>query len=212
MVGPGFAEEKVSRGGALGDYDNDGDLDLLVVNLNDAPTLLHNFGGSRSNWLGLELVGTESNRDAQGARVVLLADNGQQMREVQRGVGYLSQSDGRVLFGLGAAEEVESVEIRWPSGRVQVLERPETRRYLVVQEGEEGIVSSYVGPADTEGLVTREQPVQIDSRLTATRYAARDDQPATDHYKAGVELYRQGRYEEAIDALRASIRMQPDDS
>ena len=211
MVGRGFAEEKVSRGGALGDYDNDGDLDLLVMNLNDAPTLLHNRGGSRSNWLGLELVGTESNRDAQGARVALFADNGQQMREVQRGVGYLSQSDGRVLFGLGAAEEVESVEIRWPSGRVQVLERPETRRYLVVQEGKEGIVSSYVGPADTEDLIAREQPVQIASQPAVPHYAAGDGQTAADHYKAGIERYRQGRYEEAIDALRASIRMRPDD-
>ncbi len=206
MVGPGFVQEKVSRGGVLGDYDNDGDLDLLVVNLNDAPTLLHNLGGSRSNWLGLALVGTESNRDAQGARVTLLAKDGQQMREVQRGVGYLSQSDGRVLFGLGAVEEVERVEIRWPSGRVQVLERPETRCYLVVQEGKEGIVASYVGPADTG----RKQLVQIDSRPVIARYAAGDDQTATDHYKAGIELYRQGRYQEAIDALRASIQVQPD--
>ena len=209
MVGRDFAEEKVSRGGSLGDYDNDGDLDLLVMNLNDAPTLLHNRGGSRSNWLGLELVGTESNRDAQGARVALFTGNRQQTREVQRGVGYLSQSDGRVLFGLGAAEEVESVKIRWPSGRVQVLERPETRRYLVVREGEEGIVSSYVGPV--EDLVAREQPVQIGSRPAVPRYVAGDDQTATDHYKAGIERYRQGRYEEAVDALRSSIRLQPDD-
>ena len=210
MVGPGFAAEKVSRGGALGDYDNDGDLDLLVVNLNDAPTFLHNRGGSRSNWLGLELVGTESNRDAQGTRVVLLAGDGQQMREVQRGVGYLSQSDGRVLFGLGAAEEVERVEIRWPSGWVQVLERPEIRHYLVVQEGEDGIVASYVGPADTENLIAREQPGQTDRRLTVPRYAAGDAQMAADPYKVGIERYRQGRYEEAIDALRSSIHMQPD--
>ena len=211
MVGPGFAEERVSRGGALGDYDNDGDLDLLVMNLNDAPTFLHNRGGSRSNWLGLELVGTESNRDAQGAQVVLLADNGQQMREVQRGIGYLSQSDGRVLFGLGAAEEVKRIEIRWPSGRVQSLEHPETRFYLVVQEGKEGIVYSYVGPADTEDLAGLEQPVQIDSRPVVPRYAAGGNRTAADHYKVGIERYRQGRYEEAIDAFRTSIRMQPND-
>lgn len=210
-VGRGFAQEKVSRGGALGDYDNDGDLDLLVVNLNDAPTLLHNRGGSRSNWLGLELIGRASNRDAQGARVVLTAGNGRQMREVQRGGGYLSQSDGRVLFGLGEAEEVESVEISWPSGRVQVLERPETRHYWVVREGEEGLVSSYVGPADTKALVAREQPGQMENARTVSPYVAGDDQTAADHYKAGIERYRQGRYQEAIDAFRMSIRMQPDD-
>lgn len=211
-VGPGFAQEKVSRGGALGDYDNDGDLDLLVVNLNDAPTLLHNRGGSRSNWLGLELVGSESNRDAQGARVVLSTANGRQLREAQRGVGYLSQSDGRVLFGLGAAEEVERVAVRWPSGRVQLLERPETRRYWVVREGEgeEGLIASYVGPADTADWGVREQPVQMDRERPVTRYVAEGDQTAADHYKAGIERYRQGRYQEAIDAFRVSIRLQPD--
>ncbi|MEE3257842.1 MAG: FG-GAP-like repeat-containing protein, partial [Candidatus Latescibacterota bacterium] len=212
MAGLGFAKEKVSRGGALGDYDNDGDLDLLVMNLNDAPTLLHNRGGSRGNWLGLELVGTGSNRDALGARVTLLAGERAQMREVQRGAGYLSQNDGRVLFGLGAVEAVESVEIRWPSGRVQVLERPEIRRYLVVQEDREGIVSSYAGPAETEELAARDQPVETDSRPAASlRYAEEPDQTAADHYRAGIERYRQGRYQEAIDAFRVAIRMRPDD-
>lgn len=210
-VGLGFAEEKVSRGGALGDYDNDGDLDLLIVNLNDAPTLLHNRGGSRNNWLGLELVGSESNRDAQGARVVLSTDNGRQVREVQRGVGYLSQSDGRVLFGLGATEAVERVAVRWPSGRVQLLERPATRRYWVVREGEEGPIASYVGLADTADWGTRKQPVQRDRERPVARYVAGDDQTAADHYNAGIERYRQGRYQEAIDALKTSIRMQPDD-
>ena len=212
MAGPGFATAKVSRGGALGDYDNDGDLDLLVMNLNDVPTLLHNRGGNRGNWLGLELLGAESNRDAQGARVTLFAGGRAQVREVQRGSGYLSQNDGRVLFGLGAVEAVESVEIRWPSGRVQVLQRPQIRRYLVVQEDREGIVSYYAGPAETEELAAGDQPVQTDSRpAAAPRYAAEPDQTAADHYRAGVERYRQGRYQEAIDAFRAAIRMRPDD-
>jgi len=210
-AGPGFAEVKVSRGGALGDYANDGDLDLLVMNLNERATLLHNFGGNRHNWLGLELEGVESNRDGLGARVRLFTGERMLTREAQRGYGYQSQHDSRVLFGLGQEERVERVEIRWPRGRVQVLEEPELRRYLVVREGSEGIVASYAGGAKPEEILTltgssgrekgeRGLPPKVEH----------PDWTAEDHHRSGVELYKQGRYEEALDRLRLAIQLRPD--
>ena len=213
-AGPGFAEVKVSRGGALGDYDNDGDLDLLVMNLNDSPNLLHNYGGNRNNWLGVKLVGMESNRDGLGARVRLFSGERVLMREVQRGYGYQSQHDVRVLFGLGAEERVERVEIRWPSGRVQMLEQPELRRYLVVREGSEEAIASYVGAAEPEdafvlaGSQTREQRASESDE--ASQYAVDPDWTAEEHYRKGVELYNYGRYHEALEALRMSILLEPD--
>jgi len=211
-AGPGFAEVKVSRGAALGDYDNDGDLDLLVMNLNGSPTLLHNFGGNRHNWLGLELEGVESNRDGLGARVRLFAGERVLMREVQRSYGYQSQHDSRVLFGLGQEERVERVEIRWPSGRVQTLEEPELRRYLVVREGGEEVTARHVGPAEPEdafvlsGIPTGEERKPQE----ASRYVVNPDWTAEDHYRKGVELYSYGRYQEALGAFRVSIGLEPD--
>ena len=132
--GAGWRIEKVSRAAALSDFDNDGDIDLFVVNLNDSPTLLRNDSGDRNNWLGLELVGVESNRDAIGAQVRVQAGGLEQVREVRRGYGFQAQHDPRLLFGLGPHERVDWVEIRWPSGRRQVLRNPPLRRYLTVRE------------------------------------------------------------------------------
>jgi len=125
--------EKVSRAAAVGDYDNDGDADLFVMNLNDAPTLLRNESGG-GNWLGLELTGVESNADGIGARVRLRAGARHLVREVQRGYGFQGQNDVRLLFGLGSNERVDEIVIRWPSGRRQVLVEPPLRRYLAVRE------------------------------------------------------------------------------
>ena len=135
-AGPGWSIEKVSRGAAVGDYDNDGDPDLLITNLNEAPTLLHNEGSDNA-WLGLDLVGAESNRDGIGARVRVTAGGQQRVREVQRGYGFQTAHDDRLLFGLGALERVERVEIDWPSGQRQVLEEPPLRHYLTVREGDD---------------------------------------------------------------------------
>ena len=126
--------KKVSRAAALSDFDNDGDTDLFIVNLNDSPTLLRNDSGDRNNWLGLELVGVESNRDAIGTQVRVQAGGLKQVREVHRGYGFQAQHDPRLLFGLGPHERVDWVEIRWPSGRRQVLKNPPLRRYLKVRE------------------------------------------------------------------------------
>ncbi len=126
--------EKVSRAAAGGDYDNDGDADLFIMNLNDSPTLLRNDSGGANNWLGLQLTGTESNRDAIGARVRVRAGGMEQVREVQRGYSFQAQHDRRLLFGLGRGQRVEQVEILWPSGRRQLIADPPLRRYLDVGE------------------------------------------------------------------------------
>ena len=119
--GPGLALVQVSRGAAFGDLDSDGDLDIAVNNSNDQPALLRNDAAA-GGWLGLRLRGAASNRDAIGAQIALTADGRTLVREVRRNASYLSSNDPRVLFGLGDAEGVERVEIRWPSGVVQVLE------------------------------------------------------------------------------------------
>ena len=124
----------VSRGTFFGDYDNDGDTDLLVTQLNDNVTLLQNNTESRHNWLRIKTVGTLSNRDGIGARITLTSDNETQIREVRRNASYLSSNDPRLLFGLGTRKTVDRLEIRWPSGVVQVLENLETNQELVVRE------------------------------------------------------------------------------
>lgn len=124
----------VSRGAAKGDYDNDGDVDLLVFNLDGPPSLLRNDSGNQLNWLSLLLVGTASNRDGIGARIALVSGGVEQIAERVSGGSFLSHSDGRVHFGLGANTTVERIEIRWPSGRTQYLEDVAANQFLVVEE------------------------------------------------------------------------------
>ncbi|MBI4601689.1 MAG: CRTAC1 family protein [Planctomycetes bacterium] len=112
-------EPRVGRGAAAGDYDGDGDLDIAVSNLNAEPFLLRNDSLRAGRWLGLRLAGTRSNRSAIGARVELRAGGRLQVREVKSGSGYLSQGDLRLLFGLGDARSIDSLVVRWPSGRVE---------------------------------------------------------------------------------------------
>ncbi len=133
----GLEAEQVSRGTAFGDYDNDGDLDLAVNNLNDRLVLLRNDGGNRNDWVGLDLIAAPG-ESAEGAGVRLEAEGRVLVRQAKRGYGYLSANDGRVLFGLGERAQVDRIEVRWPSGQVQVVEDPPLRRYLVLREGEEG--------------------------------------------------------------------------
>ena len=131
--GLGLALVQVSRGAAFGDIDGDGDLDIVVNNSNERPALLRN-DAEVSGWLGLRLQGAASNRDAIGARIALTASGRTLVREVRRNASYLSSHDPRVLFGLGNAEVAERVEIRWPSGAVQVVEDLPGRQYVVIEE------------------------------------------------------------------------------
>ncbi len=131
-----FAEDFSGRGMATGDFDNDGDLDVLVSNNGEAPLLLRNDGGNRNNWLGLHLVATKSNSAATGALITWHAGGIKRTRLKTAGGSYLSAHDPREVLGLGSAPKVESVEIRWPSGGVDKLTNLPMNTYLKVIEGE----------------------------------------------------------------------------
>jgi hypothetical protein len=134
LLGDDFQEEFVSRGSAVGDIDNDGDMDILILNLNDHPSLLLNEGGNKKNWLMFNLQGTVSNRDAIGSRVRLTSGGISQMRWCISNSGYLSQSDYRLHFGLGNNSKAEEVEILWPSGITQTLRDVQANQIVFVKE------------------------------------------------------------------------------
>ena len=139
--GSGMALQHSSRGSAVADIDNDGDLDLVVSNVGERIDILRNDGGNRSgNWINLKLIGTVSNRAAIGTRVILKAGAYQQIREVQSGSSYLSQNDLRLHFGIGTQERVE-LEIRWQNGTVQRFEDVPVNGFLKIVEGDNQIES-----------------------------------------------------------------------
>ena len=129
-----IANQKVSRGAAFGDIDNDGDVDIVVSNLKDAPTVLRNDTDSTTRWLSIKLVGTHCNRDAIGARVTVVSEDLTQIREVKSGSGYISQNDLRLHFGLGNATRVDTLTVRWLCGKVQTLQNLETNQVLMISE------------------------------------------------------------------------------
>ena len=134
VSGPYFAERYVGRGAAFGDYDNDGDVDVFVVNNGGPGLLLRNDGGNRNHWLGVALQGTVSNRSGIGARLRLVAGGTVQLREVGAQASYLSHNSLVEHFGLGAHRTVDTLEIRWPSGTRQVVLRPDIDQVLRAEE------------------------------------------------------------------------------
>ena len=131
-----FSKDISGRGMAVGDYDNDGDLDALVSNNGEPPLLLRNEGGNRSHWLGLQLVATKSNAAAVGAVLTWQAGGVKRSRLKTGGGSYLSSHDPREILGLGTAAKADSVEIRWPSGVVDKLSNVSVNGYLKVVEGQ----------------------------------------------------------------------------
>ena len=128
------AMRKVSRGAAFGDIDNDGDIDVVVSNLKDSPTLLRNDSGNTAQWLAVKLIGTHCNRDAIGVRVTVISGGLTQIREVKSGSGYLSQNDLRLHFGLGEVTRVDTLTVRWTCGKVQTLQDVKTNQVIVITE------------------------------------------------------------------------------
>ncbi len=133
-LGPGITEQVAGRGCAFGDFDNDGDIDVLVNCVNDVPQLLRCDSTLKNNWIKVKLIGTKSNRSAIGTRVCCRTANHNQMQEVRSGGSYISQSDLRLHFGLGEAKEC-SLEVRWPTGQVETFNNPPLNRIIGIVEG-----------------------------------------------------------------------------
>ncbi len=141
QAGPGISEPIAARGCAFGDFDNDGDLDIVVNPVNDLPQLLRCDSQTKNNWIKVKTIGTKSNRSGIGARLKCVTrapgedKPHQQIDEIRSGGGYCSQNDLRVHFGLGKAETVELLEIRWPSGQVDTLKNIKPNQMIHVKEG-----------------------------------------------------------------------------
>jgi hypothetical protein len=133
-AGAGVDSVLDGRGVALADFDNDGAMDVLVTNQNQSPLLYHNLVGRKNHWIEIKLLGTRGNRDAVGARVKIVSRGLAQIREVNCGNGYQSQSSFRLHFGLGQSRKVDLIEVRWPRGRVQRLRNRAANQLLVVRE------------------------------------------------------------------------------
>src|SRR5437899_8939313 len=133
-AGAAILAENLGRGCAFGDFDNDGDVDVIVNNLDGPPTLLRNDGGNRNNWILIKCVGTRSNRSAIGTRVKVTCGDHSQIDEVMSGSSYYSQNDFRLHFGLGRASQADRVEVAWPSGVKESFPNLPANHLYVVQE------------------------------------------------------------------------------
>ena len=145
--GAGISEPVAARGAAFGDFDNDGDIDVVVNTVNDFPQLLRCDSRTGNNWIKVRTIGTKSNRSGIGARVKCVTKPAaetkphEQIDEVRSGGGYFSQNDLRIHFGLGKADYVDLLEVHWPSGQIDTLKNIKPNQLIFVKEGE-GIVRS----------------------------------------------------------------------
>jgi hypothetical protein len=145
--GAALRAPQVSRGLAVGDLFNDGNMDVVINNLDGAPVVLKNHGVPGRHWVSFELAGTKSNRLAIGARLKLVAGGATQTEEIHSGGSYLSQNDLRVHFGLNQATKIDSLEIRWPSGKVETIKDLEADKFYSVLEGQGVVALEKIRPA-----------------------------------------------------------------
>ncbi|MGH9397828.1 MAG: CRTAC1 family protein [Terriglobia bacterium] len=147
IMGPGVTTKHSSRGCAFGDYDNDGGVDVLILNMNETPSLLRNEGGNKKNWIKLKLIGAHCNRTAIGARAYVTTGKHRQMNEVASGGSVMSQSDLRLHFGIGNAPVVDLIEVKWPTTwKIEKFTRIKSNQILTIKEGA-GIVKQEKGRA-----------------------------------------------------------------
>jgi len=139
QAGKALAEPRASRGAAFGDLDNDGNIDVVVGDLDGSPMVLRNEGDKTNHWITFEFVATKGNPLAIGTRVKVTTGKIVQSEEIRSGGSYLSQNDLRVHFGLGSATKIDSIEIRWPTGKVETLRDIAADKFYAVLEGS-GIV------------------------------------------------------------------------
>jgi hypothetical protein len=135
IAGPGIAEKHSSRGAAFGDFDNDGDVDVLVMNMDEPPSLLRNDLKGENAWIKVQAVGKKSNRSAIGATITIHAEGQTQTVPVLSQSSFLSVNDPRVHFGLGAAQKIDKIVVQWPSGVTEEFSGAEARSLAVLEEG-----------------------------------------------------------------------------
>jgi enediyne biosynthesis protein E4 len=135
QVGSALIEERASRGTAFGDIDNDGDVDIVVNDLDSTPQLLRNDGGNKNNWILVKTIGTKSNRNGVGAKVKVASGDLTQLDEVRSGGSYISQNDLRLHFGLEKRTSVDLIQVRWPSGAVDTLTNVSVNKIVTIKEG-----------------------------------------------------------------------------
>jgi len=135
QAGPGVAAPHASRGCAFGDFDNDGDIDMLIVNLNEPPSLLRNDMTGNNHWLKVKLIGVKSNRSAIGGRVTAHYGGKIQAQEVLSQSSFYSASDLRLHFGLGPATTAD-LDIRWPNGNKESVSKVPADHLIIIKEGE----------------------------------------------------------------------------
>jgi hypothetical protein len=141
QAGPALEEPRASRGAAFGDLDNDGHVDVVVNDIDGPPMILRNEGGDGNHWVTLELGTTNANRLAIGARVKIVTGDVVQIEEVRSGGSYLSQNDLRVHFGTGKYSNIDVIEIRWPSGKTELIKGLTANKFYSILEGQ-GVVSA----------------------------------------------------------------------